>query len=40
MENVIDSCEMAKALELLLSSNSRLPHKLIQERIDWLRKLK
>ena len=39
-ENVIDSCEMAKALELLLSSNCRLPHKLIQERIDWLRKLK
>ena len=39
-ENVIDSCEMAKSLELLLSSNCRLPHKLIQERIDWLRKLK
>lgn len=37
--HVLSYAEMAKALELLLSSNSRLPRKLIQERIVWLRKL-
>lgn len=34
--HVLSYEEMAKALELLLSSNSRLPRKLIQERIVWL----
>lgn len=36
--HILSYTEMAEALELLLSSNSRLPRKLIQERIDWLRK--
>ena len=36
--HVLSYTEMASALEHLLSSNSRLPHKLIQERIDWLMK--
>ena len=36
--HVLSYTEMASALEHLLSSNSRLPRKLIQERIDWLMK--
>ena len=37
--HALSYAKMAEALELLLSSNSRLPRKLIQERIVWLRKL-
>lgn len=33
---VLSYAAMVEALELLLSSNSRLPHKLIEERINWL----
>lgn len=36
--HIVGYAEMTEALELLLSSNSRLPRKLIQERIDWLRR--
>ena len=36
--HVLSYTEMASALEHLLPSNSRLPRKLIQERIDWLMK--
>ena len=36
--SILSYAEMAEALKLLLSSNSRLPRKLIQERIDWLNK--
>ena len=37
--HALSYAKMAEALELLLSSNSRLPRKLIQERIVYLRKL-
>ena len=37
-ESVIDGGEMITALERLLSSNSRLPKKLIKERIETLKR--
>lgn len=36
--HVLSYSDMAESLELLLASNSRLPRKLIQERINWLRR--
>ena len=38
-EGDIDSSEMINALERLLSSNNRLPRKLIKERIETLKRL-
>ena len=35
--HILSYAEMAESLELLLASNSRLPRKLIQERISCLR---
>lgn len=37
-ESVIDNTDMINALERMLKSNNRLPHKLIKERIEKLRK--
>jgi len=38
-ESVVDGDEMITALERLLSSNNRLPKKLIKERIETLKRL-